>query len=73
VHLADAGHPIVGDRKYGMAGDNHSRLALHARSICFTHPATGERLTLEAKAPPYFDALIGNLEEALAAPRGGGD
>lgn len=35
--------PIVGDRLYGHAG---SRLMLHAQLISFTHPATGEQLTL---------------------------
>lgn len=65
VHLAEAGYPVVGDKKYGLANDTHSRLALHARSISFTHPSTGERLTLEAKAPPYIEALIGKLEQTL--------
>jgi len=61
VHLADIGHPVVGDPKYGNNDRYHSRLALHARSISFTHPFTGERLTLEAKVPLYFTQLIGNF------------
>jgi RluA family pseudouridine synthase len=62
VHLAEAGTPIVGDRKYGLDGDRHSRLALHALSVCFTHPTTGNRLTLEAKPPPIFESLVGGAQ-----------
>jgi len=58
VHLADVGHPIVGDRKYGKAGDTHRRLALHSRSISFKHPAGGKQMTFEARAPAYFSRLI---------------
>ena len=36
--------PIVGDRLYGKAS---TRLMLHAQSITFTHPLTGETMTLE--------------------------
>lgn len=58
VHLAGIGHPIVGDRKYGHAKDSHTFLALHARSISFTHPVSGRRLTLLAKVPAHFHKLI---------------
>jgi tRNA pseudouridine32 synthase/23S rRNA pseudouridine746 synthase/23S rRNA pseudouridine1911/1915/1917 synthase len=58
VHLADEGHPIVGDCKYGRKHDGHKRLALHARSISFQHPATGKQMTFEVKTPTYFDKLI---------------
>jgi len=59
VHLADKGHPVVGDRKYGKGDDGYRRLALHSKSISFTHPVTGRRLTIEAKVPVYFKELIG--------------
>jgi 23S rRNA pseudouridine1911/1915/1917 synthase len=59
VHLADIGHPIVGDRKYGKGGKAHKRLALHARSISFGHPYSGEQLTFKAKVPEYFNTLVG--------------
>jgi RluA family pseudouridine synthase len=58
VHLADIGHPIVGDRKYGNPEDPHTVLALHARSISFTHPTNGRRLTLAANVPGHFRRLI---------------
>ena len=38
--------PIVGDRLYGKAS---SRLMLHAESISFVHPATGETMTLDCE------------------------
>lgn len=61
VHLAGIGHPIVGDRKYGSAKDPYAGLALHAQSISFQHPTSGQRLTFAAKVPGYFHKLIGNI------------
>ncbi len=58
VHMADKGHPIVGDRKYGKPGDVHKRLALHSKSISFKHPATGKQMTFETRTPAYFNKLI---------------
>jgi pseudouridine synthase, RluA family len=50
VHLASIGHPILGDRLYG-ENKNGERLLLHALSLTFTHPSTGERLTITAPCP----------------------
>jgi tRNA pseudouridine32 synthase/23S rRNA pseudouridine746 synthase/23S rRNA pseudouridine1911/1915/1917 synthase len=58
VHLADKGHPIVGDRKYGNTGDKYKRLALHAKSIAFKHPTTDQPMAFEAKTPGEFDHLM---------------
>jgi len=60
VHLADKGHPVVGDRKYGKSTDSHKKLALHSKSISFKHPANGEQMTFETKLPDYFNKLMGN-------------
>jgi len=49
VHFAEAGHPVVGDVKYG--GKRADRLHLHALRLGFTHPRTGEWLEFEAPAP----------------------
>jgi len=59
VHFADAGHPVVGDAKYGRK--KHERLALHARSITLTHPFNGKRLTVEAPVPEFFSKLVGKI------------
>ncbi len=60
VHLADKGHPIVGDRKYGKTEDDYKRLALHSRSISFKHSTTGQQMTFETRLPSYFDRLMDN-------------
>jgi RluA family pseudouridine synthase len=62
VHLAGIGHPIVGDEKYGKGGGSYSHLALHAQSISFKHPASGEVLTFAAKVPGYFGKLVGKID-----------
>jgi RluA family pseudouridine synthase len=62
VHLADIGHPIVGDRKYGRADDNYSRMALHAESIAFKHPQSDVELTFSAKIPGHIAKLAGKVE-----------
>ncbi|MGA2092596.1 MAG: RluA family pseudouridine synthase [Sedimentisphaerales bacterium] len=58
VHLADKGHPVVGDRKYGKPKDVFRRLSLHSKSISFKHPATGRQMTFETKVPNYFNELV---------------
>ena len=74
VHLANAGHPIAGDEKYGDFALNKrlargeaaplrfDRMFLHARRLRFTHPATGLTVELEAALPPECE----NLVDALA-------
>lgn len=59
VHLADQGHPVVGDDKYGKSDSVHKRLALHAQSLSFIHPFSGKRLAFTAPVPEYFTKLIG--------------
>jgi tRNA pseudouridine32 synthase/23S rRNA pseudouridine746 synthase/23S rRNA pseudouridine1911/1915/1917 synthase len=58
VHLAENGHPIVGDKKYGEKDPAHKRLALHAISISFKHPFTGKQVTFETTVPGYFRSLV---------------
>ena len=62
VHLAGIGHAVIGDRKYGKEDRDHTRLALHARSISFKHPFSGQQLTFEAQVPVYFNRLVGKVE-----------
>ncbi len=61
VHLADIGHPVVGDKKYGDAKGPRARLALHARSLSFVHPVSGERMTLTAPTPVLFSKIMGPM------------
>ena len=60
VHLAHIGHPLLGDTVYGakkpvpgLAGQ-----CLHAAQLTFTHPSTGERITVEAPLPDWFNAVL---------------
>lgn len=62
VHLAEIGHPVVGDPRYGPERKARNRLALHATSISFEHPYSGEILSFDTKVPAYFTALVGHWE-----------
>ena len=64
VHLAHAGHPILGDDKYGDFALNRelkTRLLLHAAKLAFRHPLGGEPLKLQSPTPAemrkFIDAL----------------
>lgn len=53
VHMAELGHPILGDDLYGGAAENKAdRLLLHALDIAFVHPLSGEALRFHC-APPF--------------------
>lgn len=58
VHMADLGHPVVGDRKYGASGDPMRRLGLHAYMLCFIHPVTGKHMKFETPVPVCFEKCI---------------
>jgi RluA family pseudouridine synthase len=60
AHLAHAGLPLVGDPKYGVAAQGLRRPLLHARSLAFTHPITGEAVRIE-RPPPWRDADLAVL------------
>jgi tRNA pseudouridine32 synthase/23S rRNA pseudouridine746 synthase/23S rRNA pseudouridine1911/1915/1917 synthase len=60
VHLADRGHPVVGDKKYGKNDKRHKWLALHSKSISFKHPTSGKRLYFETKVPAHIEKLVGS-------------
>ena len=57
VHFAEAGHPVVGDAKYGHARAR-ARLCLHAFRLCFTHPVTHQRMEFETPYPPSFKQVF---------------
>lgn len=68
AHMAEIGHPIVGDGKYGgsgqenlgdgwgsqLGGDISRKMHLHARSLSFDHPITKKRITLTAPLPEHM-------------------
>ncbi|MGC8510137.1 MAG: RluA family pseudouridine synthase [Acidimicrobiales bacterium] len=54
VHLAAIGHPVVNDTRYGHRRDQRlapERLFLHASQLVFTHPRTGDTVTVQADLP----------------------
>lgn len=54
VHMAQIGHPIAGDKKYGSATNPIGRMALHARLLAFYHPANNEIVKFETPVPKNF-------------------
>ena len=58
VHMADLGHPVVGDGKYGHQDDPGKRMCLHAFRLAFNHPVTGEPLYFETPIPYYFGTAL---------------
>lgn len=76
AHMAEIGHPIVGDGKYGgsgqenlgegwgaqLGGDISRKLHLHARSLTFQHPVTGAMMTVTAPLPDHMARTWQQLE-----------
>ena len=55
VHAASIGHPVAGDEKYGAETDPIRRLALHAATLVFRNPMSGEIVRLKSPLPAPFD------------------
>ncbi len=82
IHLAELGHPICGDVKYGPARQspepptspiaNHPtppRLALHAIELSFVHPITGEDLHFVSEWPPELERFWDELPTSRRSQR----
>lgn len=61
VHFAEKGHPVAGDKKYGNGDAFSKRLALHARSISFTHPFNGRSMIFDTGMPEDFTRLLAKI------------
>ena len=64
VHMAEIGHPVVGDMVYSN-GKNEFGVEgqmLHAKSLDFKHPITGKQMHLEAELPEYFKEVLNKLD-----------
>ena len=80
AHMAELGHPIIGDGKYGgsgqenrgdgwgaqLGGEISRKLHLHARSLTFDHPITGQRMTVTAPLPDHMTRTWATLGWAEA-------
>ena len=65
VHMAEIGHPVVGDMIYSN-GKNEFGIEgqmLHAKSLDFQHPVTGKQIHLEAELPKYFEEILSKLDK----------
>ncbi|HMA16335.1 MAG: RluA family pseudouridine synthase [Bacteroidota bacterium] len=79
VHLAELGHPLLGDPLYGRAGTASrrgrllpegaqaalaalGRQALHAKTLGFRHPVSGDALRFDSELPADLESLISSLE-----------
>ena len=70
VHLAEHGHPVLGDPLYGKsirdpelrrAGNELGRQALHAAVLSFAHPVSGEAMRFETEPPGDFQKALRSL------------
>ncbi len=57
VHLAERGHPIIGDKGYGSRLNPIRRLALHGAHLEFRHPESHEVMCFDSRPPKTFAAL----------------
>ena len=57
------GHPVVGDKTYGYAKCKFALdgQLLHAQTLIFTHPSTGQEMSFSAPIPPYFEKVLATL------------
>ncbi len=76
VHLSEAGHPLLGDPVYGGSGrlknlkdaglrslvKGLGRQALHAKTLGFIHPVTGQYLEFDSELPPDMQSVLDYLE-----------
>lgn len=60
VHMSKNGHPVVGDKTYGIKKEqfNLKGQLLHAYKVGFIHPVTKKYLEFESKLPEYFEDII---------------
>lgn len=75
IHLAEIGHPVVGDPVYRPRGRRPSkarfhRQALHAQTLGFVHPLTGEQVRVEAPLPADLADLIVDLRNRWGSASG---
>ncbi len=63
VHMASIGHSIVGDKVYGAKKERFKLdgQLLHARTIGFVHPKTGETVQFSSELPKYFEDVLKKL------------
>ncbi len=73
VHALHLGHPIIGDERYGRDDINlvfkqkgYKRMFLHAKTLSFSHPTTGEIMKINAPLPPQLEFLLQNEKPLIS-------
>jgi 23S rRNA pseudouridine955/2504/2580 synthase len=73
VHSVHLGHPIIGDERYGRDDVNlafkqkgYKRMFLHATTLTFSHPATGEKMKITAPLPSQLEQLLKNEKPLIS-------
>lgn len=66
VHMAYIGHPVAGDTVYGSSKPvkGLDGQCLHARTVGFIHPVTGEYMEFTSELPLYFTAFLSKLQQS---------
>ena len=77
IHMAEMGHPVVGERVYRPREQprckaTFARQALHAQTLGFRHPMTGEAILAEAPVPEDMAALLTDLRNRYGIVGAGG-
>ena len=77
IHMAEMGHPVVGEpvyrpREQPKTKAKFHRQALHAQTLGFVHPITGQEVRVEASLPTDMDELIVDLRNRYGIPNAGG-
>lgn len=62
VHMAETGHPIVGDAVYNPSAKEDQRLMLVAMRLCLDHPRTGKRMEFEVDMPRHMRETLRALK-----------
>lgn len=73
VHAAAIGHPVAGDERYGSGNAPPAglrRLFLHAGSLGFRHPGSGESITVEAPLDADLQAVLARMDADAQAQAG---
>ena len=63
VQFAAAGHPILGDRKYGSSDAFPAGIALHSWQLQLTHPTKRDRRWFSAPLPPSWNGMMSSLPD----------
>lgn len=65
VHMASIGHSVVGDKIYGIKKEKFSLKGqlLHAKTLGFVHPISGEYMEFSAPVPEYFEDVLKKLRQ----------